>query len=146
MMKKDYDKALADLGKAIRLGPGDAEAYVVRAAAWSDTKEHDKALKDLGEAIRLDRAAHFDFRVITSLIERSKVWNEKGEHDKEIADLDEAGRLARDPAGVYRFRGYAWLEKNEPDKAITDLNEAVRLGRARPRDLYQSGPRLAPEG
>ena len=54
LAKKEYDKAIADFNRAIRLNPNYALAYYKRGNAWRDKKQYDKALADYTEAIRLD--------------------------------------------------------------------------------------------
>jgi lipoprotein NlpI len=52
--KKEYDKAIADYGEAVRLDPKDAAAYNNRGSARRAKSEYDNAIADYGEAIRLD--------------------------------------------------------------------------------------------
>lgn len=49
----DYQKAIADLSKAIALNPLDSLAFRVRAAAWLILREHEKAESDLGQHLQL---------------------------------------------------------------------------------------------
>jgi tetratricopeptide (TPR) repeat protein len=52
--QKEYDKAIADYGEAVRLDPKYAAAYLGRGVSWLAKKEYDKAMADYDEAIRLD--------------------------------------------------------------------------------------------
>ena len=52
--RREYDKAIADFGEAIRLDPKRADAYVGRAGAHESKGEYDEAVADCSEAIRLD--------------------------------------------------------------------------------------------
>jgi tetratricopeptide (TPR) repeat protein len=59
-IKGELDVAIADFNEAIRLDPGNAEAYFNRATAWSVKGDEDKASPDFKEAIRL-RPQYADF-------------------------------------------------------------------------------------
>jgi tetratricopeptide (TPR) repeat protein len=52
--KKEYDRAVVDLNKAIRLDPKSSNAYKNRSFAYDSKGEYDHAIADLNEAIRLD--------------------------------------------------------------------------------------------
>src|SRR5262245_61150390 len=52
--KGDLDRALADLGQAIKLDPKFALAFNNRGLAWEDKGEIDRAIADYDAAIRLD--------------------------------------------------------------------------------------------
>jgi len=49
-----YDKALADLNRAIELDPADARALTSRANTYRLMKRYDEALADLSQAIELE--------------------------------------------------------------------------------------------
>ena len=51
---KDYDKAVADYGEAIRINPKHVVARVNRGLAWRLKNDYDKAITDYDEATRLD--------------------------------------------------------------------------------------------
>ena len=154
VQKKEYDKAIADYGEAIRLDPKDAFAYNSRGLAWYSKKEYDKAIADYDEAIRLkpDFAVAYYNRGTPGTQEgirqgdrrlrrgdppqaqlcrrlpqpRPRLVHKK-EYDKAIADYDEAIRLDPKYAVAYHNRGNAWYLKHEYDKAIADYGEAIRL-------------------
>ena len=51
---KEYDRAIADYGEAIRLSPKDAWAFAHRCEAYESRKDHEAAIADCTEAIRID--------------------------------------------------------------------------------------------
>lgn len=55
MDRQDYDLAIAEFSKAIRLKPGNMYARVDRGLAYADKGDWDKAIADYNEAIRLSR-------------------------------------------------------------------------------------------
>ena len=50
---KDFDRAIADYGEAIKLDPN-APAYVRRGMPWTEKGEFDSAIADLTQAVTID--------------------------------------------------------------------------------------------
>ena len=151
----DPDRAVGDLTEAIRLAPGDADAYMLRAGAWRLRGDLGKALADCETVLKLDprsvsalimRAAvrtenkeydqaiadyseviRRDPQVVPAYVARATVEGEKGEIDKAIADLGTAIQLDPRHPDPYVVRAAAWKHKGDADKAIADLTEAIRL-------------------
>ena len=119
--KGEYDKAIADFNKAIRLDPTYARPYYTRGVTWFHKKQFDKAITDLSEAIRLDP------KFVAAYIYRGNIWGFKQDHDKVIADYSDAIRLDPKSVTAYFNRGIAWEHKKNYDKAIADYKEARRL-------------------
>jgi tetratricopeptide (TPR) repeat protein len=53
-MKDQYDRAIADLDKAIRLRPDVAESFNIRGAVFAEKGLYDRAIADYDQAIRLN--------------------------------------------------------------------------------------------
>src|SRR5712664_3689446 len=51
---KDYDRAIADYGEAIKLSPKDAWAFAHRCEAYESKEDHVAAIADCTEAIKID--------------------------------------------------------------------------------------------
>ncbi len=54
MAKNDFDRALEEITRAIRLCPGEAEYYYQRSAVWGRSGKHARRDADMEEAVRLD--------------------------------------------------------------------------------------------
>lgn len=52
--KKDYERAIDDLNRAIRFGPQDAHAYFYRGRTYFERKEYELAIRDYSDALRID--------------------------------------------------------------------------------------------
>ena len=50
----EYQRAIEDYDKALRLDPRDVEVYSNRGLVYEQLGEHQRAIQDYGEAIRLD--------------------------------------------------------------------------------------------
>ncbi len=118
---KEYNGAIQDYNEAIRLEPGSAVAYALRAQAWGAKHARDREVADLGEAIRLD-PANTDYRVA-----RARSWSAQGRHEQAMADYDAAIRLRPQEAALYVARGDEWRRHLKLDLALDDYNRAIRL-------------------
>ncbi len=139
-IKKDYDRAAADYGEAIRLDAAYADAYYNRCVLDSIKEDYDRALADCNQAIKLgpspnaiassggvrlgeDRtgADYYAQRGITYLVRK--------EYDHAIADFDAAIRLYPKDAGTFRNRARAYQAKGDTARADADFDAAKQLGK-----------------
>ena len=143
--KGDFELALEEADKALRLGQRDAELLLERGRALAGLQMFEEAVRDLSEAIRLGLEEPVLFDV------RGSVFLELGRHECALKDFDEAIRLGReearwfwgesamellhkgnDPlkyslAEVHYSRGWTHLELANYGDAIGDFNESIRL-------------------
>jgi tetratricopeptide (TPR) repeat protein len=119
--KGEYDKAIADCDKAIRLDPQFAEAYFSRGTAYLQKRENDSAIVDFDHTIQLDPK---DAR---AFLNRGTAYFRKRDYDKAISDADRAIQLNPQNAVAYINRGTAYLQKRDYEKAIADYNGAIQL-------------------
>ena len=132
MKKRDYDKAHADLTKALQIDPGDSIA-----AHNLTLVEHARPLADLTQALVEAREAE---RKITSrradqLLSEAEQYMSESRFDKAIAAYNECLAIPMwtallDPkarARAYYSRGLAYQKKGDCDKAIADLSTAIRV-------------------
>ena len=87
---REYDKVIADCGKALELNPKLAEAYNHRASAWVEKGKYDKALADCNKAISLDP------QLAEAYLNRGLQWGHRGDEDKAIADYKHALAITPD--------------------------------------------------
>jgi tetratricopeptide (TPR) repeat protein len=117
----DLDSVIADLDRAIKRTPDDAQAYRHRGNAWSRKGEMDRALADYEQAIRINPNDPAIFH------DRGLMWQSKGEFNKAIVDFDRAVRMSFIDAELYSDRGAAWFEKGHPDRALADFDQALKI-------------------
>ncbi len=107
--KEDYDKAIAEYDKAIRLDPKNSACYYNRGLALLRKKEFEKAIRNYDEALSVDphNAAFYYYRG-HAFSSAAWEWFGKNDHGNAIGGFEQA---------------------------IRDLGEAVRLGLASPLAL-----------
>jgi tetratricopeptide (TPR) repeat protein len=86
----DYERAIADLSKAITLNPKGAEGYVRRGIAYEKEGDHKDAIADFSAVIRLKPG------YATAYTMRGGAYEVAGDKGKAIADFRAA--LAIDPS------------------------------------------------
>jgi tetratricopeptide (TPR) repeat protein len=130
----DFDKAIVDLNKAVRLDPKAVNyvyrgiAYNGRGAATLSLTDQDKAIADYTEAIRLDpKSAQAYYDRGNAFSDKAALTESEVTFDKAIADFNAALQLRPRYAYAHGGRGGAYLRKGELDKAVADLNEAIQL-------------------
>jgi tetratricopeptide (TPR) repeat protein len=130
---RNYDRAIDDYSKAIRLDRRYALGFSNRGLAYVRKGRIDRAIEDFDEAIRLNPkfAMAFVHRAVAYL-EKAQ-WDfdaylaEGKYEDLAIQDLDKAIRLDRNNAVAYRNRGFVNARMQRYDRAIQDYDEAIRL-------------------
>jgi tetratricopeptide (TPR) repeat protein len=116
-----FQQAIVDFTKALRINPADAEALAGRGLAYLFQDEDARALSDLSEAIRLkdDNPLAFGHRAV--------VYLNTGRLEQAIADCSRALELNPDYAEAYLHRGIALAETGAIEQAVDDLSTAARL-------------------
>ena len=95
--KGDYEKAIADLTKAIELDPHWACSYDVLAGTWIGQGRFDKAIQVAEKLVSIDP------NLVKSHLVRGKVFNRVDRPDAAIAAFNHA--LQIDPNSVHAFTG-----------------------------------------
>lgn len=126
--RRDFDGAIRDLGEALRLDPGLAEArtalaavYHNRGSAHARKVEVAQAIADYTEAIRLNPAS------VGSYVQRGYEYAGQNRHDRAIADFTAA--LRSDPRNFLALysRGVSHERTGNQEGAIADFTAALRV-------------------
>ncbi len=117
---KQYDRAIAEYDRAIRIAPDDVHAHIARAAAYYYTAAYTKALQDWGIVIRLTphSAAAYGNRAWT--------YCQLGQPDKGLVDARRALALKAYGDG-YAARACNYGARGDIRAAIEDYEKALRL-------------------
>ena len=119
--KGDYDRAIENYDKDLRINPEDANAYYSRGVAYHGKGDYKQAIRDYDEAIRINRE---DANAYNS---RGVAYHGKGDYDQAIQDYDEAIRINPADANAYNNRCWTYGLMHRPDEALRDCNESQRL-------------------
>jgi len=119
--KKDIDAASSALNDALRLDPGYAPIYALRAQLYAVKNDDDHAFQDLAEALRLDpklAAAH---------TVRARLYITKKDRDHALQDLNEAINLEPTAKFAFEIRGQFYISMGDYEHAFGDFDQLVRL-------------------
>jgi tetratricopeptide (TPR) repeat protein len=116
-----HDRALADLGTAIKMEPTSAEFYQNRAKAYRKTGELDLAFADYSKAIELNP------RVATYRYSRAAILRTQGALEAAIAEYTAGIGLDPANASAYSSRGTTHTAKGDIDLALADYGKAAEL-------------------
>jgi tetratricopeptide (TPR) repeat protein len=119
--QKQYDRAMADLGRAMTLDPGFAPAYHNRAIVALNRGKVNDALQDLNQAITLKP----DYAL--AYCNRGNVYRSLRQWDKALADYSRAIEIYPDYNDAYEGRGQIYALVGEFDKAIADESRVIRF-------------------
>jgi len=156
-----YDLAILEFDKAIKLDANNAESYYNRGLTCYYSGEYDRAIADFTRAVELDPnytdAYHFradaylnkgeygmaidGFSKAIELnpgyyyayYDRGITYYYKGEYDMAVADITRAIEINSNDADFYRLRGIIYLNTGEYDRAeaTADLEECIELSQDR---------------
>jgi tetratricopeptide (TPR) repeat protein len=120
-----YDRAISDYNKAIRIDPRHAAAYYHRGHAYADKGQYDydRAISDFSKAIKINP------KYATAYYNRGLAYAQaKGEYDRAISDYSKAIELSPKLAAAYYHRGVAYAQgKGQYDQAISDYDKAIKI-------------------
>jgi len=120
--KRQYDKAILDFNKALKMNPADAYAYQNRGRAYGEQGQYDLAISDYTKALEINPTygdAYFN---------RGLIYHAKGQYDLAIADYTKALEINPRGAGIYYARGFIYYCKKKYEKSWADVKKAESLG------------------
>ena len=118
----DYDRAIADLGKAIEFDPDHAFPYANRGYAYFQKGEYGPAIADFDKAIQIDPD------LAEAYNNRGLAYDAKGDTTRAIADFDKVIELDPDHASAYRSRGRAHFNRGDFEATVPDLRRDAKVG------------------
>ena len=137
LSKGEFERAIPDFDRAVRLTPDYAPAFRNRGNAYRATLAFDRAIQDFDEAIRLspEYAVAFTNRGVAHL--------NKATYDWAIQDFDRAIRLKSDEGLAYR--GAAWRTTTPESSRAAATREVGWPARGILLAIRCSWPRAASE-
>ena len=119
--KKDYQKALPDLDKAIASLTNSFHAYNLRGLAYDGLDKQSQAMADFNQAISINPG------YAEAYCNRGFVFFENKEYAKALKDYEKAISLNPKLAMAYNHRGFLFAFQGKLDKALEDYNQAISL-------------------
>ncbi len=120
--KRQYNKAISDFDKALKMNPGAAYAYHNRGRAYGEQCQYDLAISDYTKALEINP------RYGDAYFNRGLAYHAKGQYDQAISDYTKALEINPGDAGTYYARGFTYYFKKEYEKSWTDVKKAQSLG------------------
>jgi len=120
-INKDYDRAISDFSKAIKINPKSYDAYVHRGSALNDKRDYDRAISDFSEAIKINP------NFFKAYFGRGKAWFFAKNYDRAISDFNKAIEIDQTQAIAYYFCGLSWQNKKDYDRAIQFLDKTIEI-------------------
>ncbi|GHU02660.1 hypothetical protein FACS1894147_05020 [Spirochaetia bacterium] len=129
--EREYDKAIAELDKALRIAPDDAELYKRRGDVHKDIVFHSDgeiekaecrlAVEDYSAAIKLNPNDTEAYR------ERGWIYYFTGDDQKALADYNHLISINPDTNSAYRWRGEVYSGQNKLQAAMDDFDKAISI-------------------
>jgi len=133
IIKGQWDEAVAECNKAIRMNPMFAVAYIDRGFVHIGKRDYDQAIRDFDQAIEIEPLQPEFY------IDRGIVYSYKGDYDRAISDFDKAiGLNPKQDIGYYS-RGLAFQGKGDFEQAISDFDKATALNPREAMGYYSRG-------
>jgi tetratricopeptide (TPR) repeat protein len=117
----ESEKAAADLGRAVELSPGDAEALMNLGRAQHNLTRYEAAVKSFDRVFAIQPSAPL------LRFHRGLAYYSLGQFDAAIADLNAQLEADRSYAPAVLVRGLAYLAKGDDAAATADLKSAATV-------------------
>ena len=117
----DYDRAIAEYGRAISQKADYADAYISRGNALRRKGDLERAIEDYSRALGLQNSSADVYNY------RGYVYAQRGDFNRAIADYSQAIRYKSDYTDAYFNRAYAYAKLNTWDLCIADYTQVIRL-------------------
>ncbi|HBW57451.1 MAG TPA: pilus assembly protein PilF, partial [Oscillatoriales bacterium UBA8482] len=118
---KDYQGAISDFNKAIKINPNYAMAYNNRGNARSNLKDYQGAISDYDKALKIDPNFAMAYN------NRGLARNNLKDYQGAISDYDKAIKIDPNYADGYVNRGSARSKLKDYQGAISDYDKALKI-------------------
>ncbi len=119
---KETDRALADLGKALKLKPDYTEAYLLRANIYIQRDDTEDAILDCTKSLDAQPGN------AQAYVLRGNAYGKRGDSEQAIRDFSKAIELSPRNAETYQDRAMAYYDLRAYDKAWADVQACQKFG------------------
>ncbi len=123
MNGSEFDAAVKDYSRALKLNPADHEALCGRALAWLNLGQVGKSIADCDESLVAEPT-------VAAFSIRGDAWFAKANYDQAIEDFEAAHRFDDTVAAAYRNRAKARRADGHDEMADADLKAAKSISAA----------------
>jgi tetratricopeptide (TPR) repeat protein len=133
---KDYDGAIADFTKAIKLGEQlpdmlRAGPYINRGLAYADKGDLEAGLADLNKAIKLQPNYIYAYQ------DRGEIYRKRNEPEKALADFNKAIKMSEQFSPAFRSRGLVLLSQGKDTEAQRDFEKFLEIAPPSAKDSLE---------
>jgi len=118
---RDFDAAITDFERALRIKPKLAEAYSGRGAARIGKGDHEGALLDFERALAINN------KLVEVYSNRGQVLLRQKDFARAIEDFNRAIELRPTMVAAYEGRGESFMRQARFDLAVNDFTAALKL-------------------
>lgn len=126
----NYNKALADLDKAITLKPDDFEAYNNRGNVYAHLGNYRQAIDEYNKVIEINPS------YIDAYNSRGFTYYLLRNYQSAIENYNKAIKIDPEDSNAFNNRGLAYLSLGNQKRAIDDLKKAMSLEPLNPKTYY----------
>ena len=138
--RSNFDQAISDFNKAIKVKPDLAQGYLNRGLAYINRGNTEQAFVDYAKALELN--PQFDEAYsVRGLAHASRL-----KFDEAILDYGKAIEVNPQYVQAYLNRGFLYVNKGEQEKAIADFNKIIKINASVPAVYYLRGIAYANKG
>jgi tetratricopeptide (TPR) repeat protein len=130
---KEYQKALADLDKAVQLKPDFYFAYWRRGIAYTRLEAYDKAVEDLTQALKINP------KFTGAYCDRGDAYMRLGQPKLAFKDYEKAIQLSPNMTFPYNYRAMAYVQLDNYKSALLDLNRVLSMNKNNHNAYYYRG-------
>lgn len=130
---KEYQKALADLDKAVELKPNFYFAYWRRGIAYTRLDAYDKAVEDLTQTIKINP------KFTGAYCDRGDAYFRLGQIKLAFKDYEKAIELSSNMTFPYNYRAMAYVKQENYKAALMDLNRVLSINKNNHNAYYYRG-------
>ena len=121
--KGDFDLAIADCDKAIRLKPREYSCYLCRGDAYCSKGNDEAAIRDYKKAAAIQpRYSHYPDYVVGNR------YMKKGKYDQAISSYTRVIQIVPDYGEAYNNRAVAYFFNKQYDESWKDVRKSRELG------------------
>lgn len=117
----NYDEAISDFDKALKIEPGVPLLYVNKGIALDSKGERQQAIENF------DKALNIDSKYWNALGQKGFVYMELRQYDKAIQYLDEALDVNPNSVTDLNNKGYILYLQGHLDQALATINKALEI-------------------